>query len=59
MDPKLDIVPVERGRYPKGCLEVVDSLLCLALCGVYHTKEAVTLANQKLIEFVWEEVGHL
>ena len=36
MDPKLLIVPFERGRDPEGHLVVVDRLLCLALVAIYY-----------------------
>ena len=51
MDPKLFTMPVERGRDPEGCLEVVDCLLCLALVAIYIAKEIVRLADLELIAF--------
>ena len=59
MDPKPDIVPVETGCDPEGCLVVVNCLLCLALVVIYDAKETVRSADLELIAFVRKEIDCL
>jgi len=50
------IMPVERGRDPEGCLEVVDGLLCLSLGIAYLTKDAMTFADHELFAFAQKKI---
>lgn len=56
MDPKLFVIPVERGCDPKGYLETVDSVLWVALGTIDIAEEMETLTNSKWIAFIQE--GH-
>jgi hypothetical protein len=57
MNPKQLIVPVERGCDSEGYLEMVDSLLRLALGAIYIAKNTVTLADLKLFAFLRKEIN--
>jgi len=51
-------VPTERDRNFDGYLEMMNSLLRLAIGLVYHAERKMGLAGVKFFTFLWEEIGN-
>ena len=54
MNPKQEIVLIEKGRNSENDLEMVNRLLRLALGSIYHAKNTMRFVDQNLFAF-WEE----
>ena len=55
-DPKLLIMPVERGCDPEGSLELVDCLLHFSLGIMYVAEDAVRTADSEFFAFIREQL---
>ena len=55
-DPKLLIMPVERGSNPEGSLELVDCLLHFALGIIYIVEDAVAPTDSEFFAFIREQL---
>ena len=55
INPKQEMVLIEKGRNSESNLEMVNCLLCLALGSIYRAKSNMTFRDLDLLAF-WEEI---
>jgi hypothetical protein len=56
MNPKQEIVPIERGCDSEGYLEMVNRLLGIALGSIYVAEKTMRFADPMFFALLWEEI---